>query len=231
MRVLDAHGIQNLHALESLEPFRFIPAHASQNSQYQYTTTRFPSWAPPPTIRASDIKYDTEAGHHSSVSPPLLHPSGVEKSEPKIDPTEAPERWLTIHRHSTAKDAIEWLHKDGFACISLSLDDETSQPLDSVDFSQWSKICLLFGNEERGLSLGVRQRADASIYIPMDGFVQSYNVVVSCAFCLHHLRMESRLTPDLDRKQRNVLYRQWLLREAQDVAKHLRVKRIVLQDF
>ena len=46
---------------------------------------------------------------------------------------------------------------------------------------------VCFGNEHEGASDLLQSLADELIYIPMQGFVESFNVSVSCGIVLHHL--------------------------------------------
>ena len=39
-------------------------------------------------------------------------------------------------------------------------------------------VALVFGNERRGVSPGLLEAADASFYLPMAGFTQSFNISV-----------------------------------------------------
>lgn len=49
------------------------------------------------------------------------------------------------------------------------------------------KIALVFGTELTGLSPEALQEADEYVYIPMHGFVESFNISVTAALCMHHL--------------------------------------------
>ena len=42
-------------------------------------------------------------------------------------------------------------------------------------------VALVFGNERRGVSPGLLEAADASFYLPMAGFTQSFNISVSAS--------------------------------------------------
>lgn len=48
-------------------------------------------------------------------------------------------------------------------------------------------ICLVFGNEDRGVSRKVLKMADAKVRIPISGDVDSLNVASAAAVCLHEI--------------------------------------------
>ena len=54
---------------------------------------------------------------------------------------------------------------------------------------------MVFGTELDGVSEEVLQLADGFVTIPMFGFVESYNLSVSAAICLHHLRTKLMHVP------------------------------------
>ena len=68
--------------------------------------------------------------------------------------------------------------------------NKDAKPLHEIDPAIPATVC--FGNEQEGASEKLISLADEVIYIPMKGFVESFNVSVSCGIVLHHLthRME-----------------------------------------
>jgi tRNA G18 (ribose-2'-O)-methylase SpoU len=63
--------------------------------------------------------------------------------------------------------------------------DRTARPLDEVPAP--GRVALLVGQEYRGLSPEARQRCDHLARIPMAAGVDSLNVAVAAAVCLHRL--------------------------------------------
>lgn len=119
-------------------------------------------------------------------------------------------QWMQVHKYRHCLDAANELKQSGFTLIATCM-DEDAVPISKVDYSTVSKICVMFGNEERGLSWALRDIADIKMYIPMVGFSQSFNISVSCAMTLYHLREQGVIVPDLDDEQLNDLYLRWLL--------------------
>jgi tRNA (guanosine-2'-O-)-methyltransferase len=54
------------------------------------------------------------------------------------------------------------------------------------------KTALLFGTELSGLSQTALEIADCSVFIPMAGFTESFNISVSAAICLYDLTQRLR---------------------------------------
>ena len=72
---------------------------------------------------------------------------------------------------------------------------------------------FFFGNELDGLSEEMLAAADEYLRIPMYGFVESFNISVSCALTLHHLTYRlrhSEIPWSLSRQEREELLLEWL---------------------
>lgn len=117
---------------------------------------------------------------------------------------------MHVQKYKHCADAVTNLKKDGFTLIATCLDKDAVPILD-IDYTKMDKICVMFGNEERGLSWALRDAADVKVYIPMVGFSQSFNISVSCAMTLFHLRERGLIKPDLDDAFLNEMYLRWLL--------------------
>lgn len=117
---------------------------------------------------------------------------------------------MVVKKYGHCLDAATALKEQGFTLVATCLDDDAI-PISKVDFGSFDKICMMFGNEERGLSWALRHAADVKVYIPMSGFSQSFNISVTCAMVLFHLRERGVIVPDVDDEQMNELYLKWLL--------------------
>jgi tRNA (guanosine-2'-O-)-methyltransferase len=128
------------------------------------------------------------------------------------------QRWLTLFRHASVDDCFSALRARGFAIYATTL-GEASRELYDLDLTQPS--AFVFGNESRGVSPEAIERADAAVFIPMMGMVESLNVSVACAVTLYEalrqrnaagLYARSGLPPeDIDQQ-----LHAWLLREGRD---------------
>ena len=79
--------------------------------------------------------------------------------------------------------AIEEIKEAGFWVYGLA--GEASSPIDQVDLK--GKVCLIVGNEGKGLSRLVRENCDILINIPMKGFVSSLNASVASAIAMYEV--------------------------------------------
>lgn len=79
--------------------------------------------------------------------------------------------------------AIEEIKEAGFWVYGLA--GEASSPIDQVDLK--GKVCLIVGNEGKGLSRLVRENCDILINIPMKGFVNSFNASVASAIAMYEV--------------------------------------------
>lgn len=79
--------------------------------------------------------------------------------------------------------AIEEIKEAGFWVYGLA--GEVSSPINQVDLK--GKVCLIVGNEGKGLSRLVRENCDILINIPMKGFVNSLNASVASAIAMYEV--------------------------------------------
>uniref|UniRef100_A0A7S3EHY2 tRNA/rRNA methyltransferase SpoU type domain-containing protein n=1 Tax=Rhodosorus marinus TaxID=101924 RepID=A0A7S3EHY2_9RHOD len=133
------------------------------------------------------------------------------------------DEYVEIKRFQTSHDAVRQLKREGFSLLATTL-DEDSIPISEVDFSTIDKVCILFGNEERGLSESILSQADVKIFLPMVGMVQSLNISASFAQVLYHLRTVGRIRPDLEETKLAALHEKWIINASRNpkkiIAKH-----------
>jgi tRNA (guanosine-2'-O-)-methyltransferase len=101
------------------------------------------------------------------------------------------EKWLDASFFNTYNEGgtrhwVEQLKSTGRKLYVTAL-NEGAKPIHEIDPTVPATI--LFGNEQEGASLEVQELADELVYIPMKGFVESFNVSVSCGIVLHHLTL------------------------------------------
>jgi tRNA (guanosine-2'-O-)-methyltransferase len=107
----------------------------------------------------------------------------TETFEPARGVTKDADKWMTVRKHKTAPACLDELKAQGVAIYAGAL-DATSVSLYDLDVSR--PCAFVFGNEHRGVSPSVRERADKLFVIPMRGFVESFNISVAAAICLSH---------------------------------------------
>ncbi|MEM1090286.1 MAG: tRNA (guanosine(18)-2'-O)-methyltransferase TrmH [Pseudomonadota bacterium] len=91
------------------------------------------------------------------------------------------EKWVQVRRFPAMESAQDQLRSEGFQLLAAHLDHRAVDYRD-VDYTRPTAVVL--GAERDGVSQGTLERCDASIFIPMQGMVQSLNVSVACALIL-----------------------------------------------
>lgn len=82
------------------------------------------------------------------------------------------------------------LEKEYHTRIIAATPDRKSRDIASADFSD--NICLVFGNEDQGISRRIARIADARVRIPIAKTVDSLNVASAAAVCLHEASRHRR---------------------------------------
>ncbi len=125
------------------------------------------------------------------------------------------DKWLSIHRYrqkgkNNTSAAYQELRKKGYRIIATTPHEkQVALP----EYVPEGPIALVFGTEKLGLTPYAIKEADEWLHIPMHGFSESFNISVSVALCLYHLRMhleEQRCDWSLSTGERDELYLQWL---------------------
>ena len=129
-------------------------------------------------------------------------------------------KWLTLNKYSTYESNViqcfRTLKNKGYTILATSPHHGNTRisevPLDK-------KTALVFGTELNGVSDEVLQLADGFVNIPMFGFVESYNLSVSAAICLHSLRTKLMHLPksewQLSQHECLKLKKDWMIKSIQ----------------
>ena len=137
--------------------------------------------------------------------------------------------WLSIHRHPSPEACAKALRTQGYE-IAAGMPASNSAPLEELSIRK--PLAVLFGNEHTGLSPEWKPWVSSWFTIPMQGIVESLNISVSAAICMHNLSRKAIkllppdqyfLPPDIQRK----LLGQWLSRQIrswEDEYKHIKRK-------
>lgn len=146
-------------------------------------------------------------------------------------------KWLTLRNHATTVAAIETLRAQQPHLRILASDlnpsskdvrtiewdervdgDDSNDDNNSDNDNSSRPICIVMGNEERGISDEMRALVDETFTLPMVGFAESFNLSVATAITLAHLSAASQtadrgpLRPgDLPEHERNCLLLKGLL--------------------
>jgi tRNA (guanosine-2'-O-)-methyltransferase len=120
--------------------------------------------------------------------------------------TAGADKWVEVRKWKDTKACIENLKSQGKQIVVTHL-DSTSRPISEIDFSK--PTALVLGNEKEGISQEMIAAADHRVIIPMEGFVQSYNISVAGALCFYqmYLSRQTKLAKsgDLSQEEQEIL--------------------------
>jgi tRNA (guanosine-2'-O-)-methyltransferase len=127
-------------------------------------------------------------------------------------------RWLDVERHESVAGCYAALRRQGLAIYATALTGE-SHDLYELDLTRPS--AFVFGNESRGVSDEAIAAADATVFIPMMGMVESLNVSVACAVTLYEALRQRRAAgmygaARWPAREVEARLRAWLEREGRD---------------
>lgn len=135
--------------------------------------------------------------------------------------TQGADKWVEVKKWKKTTDCVQELKKQGYKLCVTTL--EASKPITEVDFS--GKWALVLGNEKEGVSREMIEAADERIIIPMNGFVQSFNISVAGALSLYHIYLDRirRLgkNQDLTEQEQDILKAYYYLRTQDSAAQML----------
>ncbi|RAK20531.1 tRNA (guanosine-2'-O-)-methyltransferase [Anoxybacillus vitaminiphilus] len=122
------------------------------------------------------------------------------------------DKWLNIYQKPDIATAIKDLQASGYQVFASYLGEETI-PLKEMDLSK--PTALLFGNEHSGISEEAIRLADGKFMIPMQGFVQSFNISVAAALSLYDVTERARKIAGeryyLTREEKKEIYEKWMM--------------------
>ncbi|HLU36533.1 MAG TPA: TrmH family RNA methyltransferase [Thermomicrobiales bacterium] len=121
-------------------------------------------------------------------------------------------KWIRLHQHESIEACYAVLREQGFTIAATALEPD-SKDFYSTDLTR--PTALVFGNEMRGVSEAAIAGADMTVYIPMQGMVESLNISVSCAVTLYEAMRQRAAagmyeTPQLSESEMNAIRDEWL---------------------
>lgn len=91
-------------------------------------------------------------------------------------------KWITVHEYTDAEACADVLKQRFGRLLAAHLDD-TAVTLYDLDLC--GSAALVFGNEQKGVSVELLQHCSGRFIIPQMGMVRSLNVSVACAVTLY----------------------------------------------
>ncbi len=105
-------------------------------------------------------------------------------------------KWVDTVRHADRASLFGALKGQGMQVLATSL-TPGARPLGDFDFTL--PTAVIVGNEHRGVDQDLCAMADAALYIPMRGMIQSLNVSVASAVILAEASRQRALAGRYDR--------------------------------
>ncbi len=99
-------------------------------------------------------------------------------------------KWLTFHIYRSAQACFRDLRKAKYEIHATILNNKAEDATKANLTAK--KIALVVGNEHRGISATAIESADHLLYLPMQGFVESFNVSVTAALFLYEIIRQRR---------------------------------------
>lgn len=118
----------------------------------------------------------------------IIAPESGEKCRQGRRTTKGAYRWSQLKYYESFNNFYLSMKAHNFKIYGASL--QTEHTLSDIDLSQ--PVCLLFGNELRGISEDALNHCDGFYKIPMQGMVESFNLTVSCAISVYELAQRKR---------------------------------------
>ncbi len=115
-------------------------------------------------------------------------------------------KWIDIMRYQDITSCIKSLKDNGYRIIATTPHppEKNAKLYTLDDLPVESKMALMFGTEETGLSKQAIDLADEFMYIPMYGFTESFNISVSVALAVHYIitkLQQSKINWQLDKQE------------------------------
>jgi len=133
------------------------------------------------------------------------------------------DKWIDLHVWHEVPPAVVNLRNAGYRIAATHLGAD-AVPIEEVDFT--IPTALVLGNEAAGVSDALLAEADLNVVLPIDGFIQSYNISVAAALALYHARADrlrrQGFHGDLDADQQQVLTASYMLRGTKNATSLLR---------
>lgn len=125
--------------------------------------------------------------------------------------------WVETNNHRDLDAFFADVRARGMVVAAACVHD-TTIPLEDLPVDR--PICLLFGNEHRGLSPAARERADLRFAIRTHGFAESLNLSVSAAISLYSVTSRRRAqlgrASDLSEAEADHERARWYLRSVDE---------------
>jgi len=130
-------------------------------------------------------------------------------------------QWLNIYRFrekekNNTEICYQTLREKGYKIVATS---PHANAVSIKDLKLDAPIALVFGAEKEGLTEYALNNADESVFIPMYGFTESFNISVTVALCLYELinrLRNSSINYSLSDQEKQEILLQWMKNSIKD---------------
>ena len=99
-------------------------------------------------------------------------------------------KWLDFEVYSSAKECLDALHGEGYE-VAATVAEGEAEEVYAAELTA-TRIAVMLGNENRGLSPEAVALADRRLTVPMTGMVRSLNLSVTAAIVLFEVTRQRR---------------------------------------
>ena len=144
----------------------------------------------------------------------VKHPDGTRRVSKSV--TKGSHHWLSQHKFETISDCIESLQQSGYAIWATDLSSQATELSSGEDLRPFpEKVAIVVGREADGVSPEMLAAADRRLYLPMQGFTESFNLSVATALVLQRcFDADPGLVGAMPEAERTEIRREWFERLA-----------------
>ena len=117
----------------------------------------------------------------------FIAPEGDAKSLRSV--TQGAHHWVCMHYYDDFLSFAAYLQKNNITCAGAVV---TNHNTSLGELAVQEPLCVLLGNEQRGLSVEATRYCNTLYAIPMHGFSESLNLSVSAAISLYDITQRKR---------------------------------------
>ncbi|WP_443070147.1 TrmH family RNA methyltransferase [Sulfitobacter sp.] len=117
------------------------------------------------------------------------------KSRPVSKTSASSIKWTFVKRFDSTEDCIKHLETKGHISIATSphVKGKANSYLHEADYTEYAKLAVWFGNENRGITDLAVECREMCIAIPMFGMVESMNLGTSSGIVLYEITKQRRM--------------------------------------
>ncbi|MDA1267230.1 MAG: hypothetical protein O2816_19280, partial [Planctomycetota bacterium] len=116
----------------------------------------------------------------------VRHPHGRRRVRRAV--TKGSHDWLSLREFASSEALLAALRQDGWALWASDLSERAEELAAPEDLRPVpEKVALVVGREVDGVSQTLLEAADRRLYLPMQGFTESFNLTVATALLLQRL--------------------------------------------